>query len=113
MARTNRGCDTGRDTRGCRLLGNLQRFRGGLVFKAHRLCVSLNSRLEMRSIGCPEEEHLRRIDACITQIKAKGPSRTCNESKDEEEEEYSITTAAFDMPRLFFSGVWQAVIWDR
>ena len=23
-----------------------QRFRGGLVFKAHRLCVSLNSRLE-------------------------------------------------------------------
>jgi len=25
---------------------NMQRFRGGLVFKAHRLCVSLNSRLE-------------------------------------------------------------------
>ena len=25
---------------------NVQRFRGGLVFKAHRLCVSLNSRLE-------------------------------------------------------------------
>ena len=25
---------------------NGQRFRGGLVFKAHRLCVSLNSRLE-------------------------------------------------------------------
>jgi len=24
----------------------VQRFRGGLVFKAHRLCVSLNSRLE-------------------------------------------------------------------
>ena len=24
---------------------NVQRFRGGLVFKAHRLCVSLNSRL--------------------------------------------------------------------
>ena len=24
----------------------MQRFRGGLVFKAHRLCVSLNSRLE-------------------------------------------------------------------
>jgi len=27
-------------------LRNVQRFRGGLVFKAHRLCVSLNSRLE-------------------------------------------------------------------
>jgi len=25
---------------------NVQRFRGGLVFMAHRLCVSLNSRLE-------------------------------------------------------------------
>ena len=24
---------------------NVQRFRGGLVFKAHRLCVSFNSRL--------------------------------------------------------------------
>ena len=24
----------------------MQRFRGGLVFKAHRLCVSLTSRLE-------------------------------------------------------------------
>jgi len=30
------------------LLGNVQRFRGGLVFKAHRLCVSLNSRLETK-----------------------------------------------------------------
>ena len=27
-------------------IGHVQRFRGGLVFKAHRLCVSLNSRLE-------------------------------------------------------------------
>jgi len=25
---------------------NVQRFRDGLVFKAHRLCASLNSRLE-------------------------------------------------------------------
>ena len=25
---------------------NMQRFRGGLVFKAHILCVSLNSRLD-------------------------------------------------------------------
>jgi len=35
----------------------MQRFRGGLVFKAHRLCVSLNSRLESNK----EEE--RRSDA--------------------------------------------------
>ena len=29
-----------------RLHRNVQQFRGGLVFKAHRLCASLNSRLE-------------------------------------------------------------------
>jgi len=28
------------------LYRNMQRFQGGLVLKAHRLCVSLNSRLE-------------------------------------------------------------------
>ena len=35
---------------------NVQRFRGGLVFKAHRLCVSLNSRLESNK---EEEQFLR------------------------------------------------------
>ena len=34
----------------------MQRFRGGLVFKAHRLCVSLNSRLESND----EEEEVAR-----------------------------------------------------
>ena len=29
--------------------------------------------------------YLRLIDLCITQLKAQGPSRTCNESKEEEE----------------------------
>ena len=33
---------------------NLQRFRGGLVFKAHELCVSLNARLESNN----EEERV-------------------------------------------------------
>jgi len=28
--------------------------------------------------------HLRFIDSCITQLKAQGPSRTCNESKKED-----------------------------
>ena len=27
--------------------------------------------------------YLRLIDSCITQLKAQGPSRTCNESKEE------------------------------
>ena len=35
----------------------MQRFRGGLEFKAHRLCVSLNSRLESNK---EEEESLSR-----------------------------------------------------
>ena len=35
---------------------NAKRFRGGLVFKAHRLCVSLNSRLETNK---EEEERVR------------------------------------------------------
>ena len=30
---------------------NVQRLRGGLVFQAHRLCVSLNSRLESNKEG--------------------------------------------------------------
>ena len=30
---------------------------------------------------------MRIIDSCITQLKAQGPSRTCNQSQEEEEEE--------------------------
>ena len=39
-----------------RLHRNVQRFRGGLVFKAQRLCVSLNSRLESNEEEEEEEE---------------------------------------------------------
>jgi len=35
----------------------MKRFRGGLVFQAHRLCVSLNSRLESNK---EEEEGMAR-----------------------------------------------------
>ena len=64
------------------------------------MAVSLNSRLVSNKV---EEEvtsftslqnrgvvvtdagsYLRLIDSCITQLKAQGPSRTCNESKEEE-----------------------------
>ena len=30
---------------------------------------------------------MRLIDSCISQLKAQGPSRACNESKEEEEED--------------------------
>jgi len=35
--------------------------------------------------GPEADSMLRRIGSCITQLKAHGPSRTCNESKEEEE----------------------------
>jgi len=36
--------------------------------------------------GTEAGSYLRLIDSCITQLKAQGPSRTCNESKEEEED---------------------------
>jgi len=36
--------------------------------------------------GSEAGSYLRLIDSCITQLKAQGPARTCNESKEEEEE---------------------------
>ena len=45
---------TGRGEKQQLLYRNVQRFRGGLVFEAHRLCVSLNSRLESnKEEECP------------------------------------------------------------
>jgi len=37
-----------------------------------------------RVCGSEAGSYLRLIDSCITQLKAQGPSRTCNESKEEE-----------------------------
>ena len=37
--------------------------------------------------GSEAGSYSRLIDSCITQLKAQGPSRTCNESKDERKEE--------------------------
>ena len=36
--------------------------------------------------GNDEGSYLRMIDSCISQLEAQGPSRTCNESKEEEGE---------------------------
>jgi len=51
-----------------------------------RLGTHLHSFTEMCS-GSEAGSYLRRIHSCITQLKAEGPSRTCNESKEEEEED--------------------------
>ena len=36
--------------------------------------------------GSEAGSYLRLIDSCITQLKAQGPFRACNESKEEEED---------------------------
>jgi len=36
--------------------------------------------------GSEAGSYLRLVDSCITQLKAQGPSMTCNESKEEEED---------------------------
>jgi len=39
--------------------------------------------------------YLRLIDSCITQLTAQGPSRTCNESKEEDEEQVIVTRTGY------------------
>ena len=55
---------------------------------------SLNTRLppwgawsDVMCSGSEAGSYLRFIDSCITQLKAQEPSRTCNESKEEDEDE--------------------------
>ena len=43
-----------------------------------------NNHLTEMCSGTEAGSYLRLIDSCITQVKAQGPSRTCNESKEEE-----------------------------
>ena len=44
------------------------------------------------------------IDSCITQLKAQGPSRTCNESKEEEEVSIDVQGALVRMDRRDLQG---------
>jgi len=82
-------------------------------------CVSLNSRREsdkeeekngqctgMRmgscaSSACFAGSYLRLIDFCITQLKAQGSSRTCNESKEEEEKQCLLSAFGFRLSICF------------
>jgi len=73
------------------------------VFKAHRLLYhsTLGLRVTKKKKKCLLQglgfsgsgagSYLRRIDSCITQIKAQGPSRTCDESKEEEEACFNVS----------------------
>ena len=60
--------------RGCRSVGEVV-GGGGLQLKNWGVVVT------------EAGSYLRLIDPCITHLKAQGPSRTCNKSKEDEEEE--------------------------
>ena len=49
--------------------------------------------------------YLRLIDSCITQLTAQGPSRTCNESQEEEEVSFGEAPTLADalLPQLVVS----------
>ena len=70
-----------------------KRFRGWLAFKAHILSKqsTLGSKAENRGVVVTEVgSYSRRVDSCTTQLKAQGPSRTCSESKEEDEKEGKV-----------------------
>jgi len=56
--------------------------------------------------GSEEGSYLRLIDSCITQLKAQGPSRTCDESNGEEEEGTThVIPLLFNLASLRFKQV--------
>ena len=59
-----------------------------LLYKTTLEADLLDGRAAALREGSESGTYLRLIDSCITQLKAQGPSRTCNESKEEEEEAY-------------------------
>jgi len=47
--------------------------------------------------GAEAGSYLRLIDSCITQLKDQGPSRTCNESKEEEDSSGGLRSSLFSI----------------
>ena len=58
---------------------------GNSIAKGAQVGADLNSLAEI-CIVSEAGSCLKLIDSCITQRKAQGPSRTCNKSKEEEED---------------------------
>ena len=55
--------------------------------------------------GSETVAYLRLIYSCITQLKAQGPSRTCNESKEEEAKFFGVDSPLFS-PGLLGTNAW-------
>ena len=61
----------------------------------------ISAKPENRCVVVTEEgSYLRLVDVCITQLKAQGPSKTCNESKEAEEEGGPLFGPAAHLHRL-------------
>ena len=60
-----------------------------------------NNRFTEICCGAKAGSDLRLIDSCITQLEAQGPSRTCDESKEEEEEEAELPCTIRSSVRLW------------
>ena len=86
------GCQFSGDTTPCRMTGvTLHSHSGyptrGCIPRGSSLprVTSLHRALTEMCSGSEVGSYLRLIDSCITQLKAQGPTRTCNESKEDEE----------------------------
>jgi len=55
--------------------------------------------------GSEAGSYLRLIDSCISKIKAQGPSRTCNESKEEYREHREVGAHRLHDPPLLRGGL--------
>ena len=83
---------------------DLRDSRAWALVREHPSGIESCTDLVQFSISTETGSYFRLIDSCITQLKAQGPSRTCNESKEEEEEAslgadwlaYSLTDSLTD-----------------
>ena len=70
------------------IVGSVERPLGRIAIELHNdvapRTVTLNHFTEMCRVT-EAGSYLRLIDSCITRLKSHGPSRTCDESKEEEE----------------------------
>jgi len=62
-------------------------------------------RLEVEDVSLQVASYLRLVDSCITQLKAQGPSMTCNESKEEEEVSLQVASSSLLLSSLDMGGL--------
>ena len=64
--------------------------------RVHAPVLNAPASVHLTKMCCGTEagSYLRLIDSCVTQLKAQGPFRTCNENEEEEEEEVQSTVPA-------------------